>query len=221
MPVKAVIFDLDGTLLDSIDDLADSANEFLRNHGFRQHSSDAYKLFIGNGVERLMRDILPVPVDDEKVLLSYADEYKKIYRKNYLNKTKPFSGILPMLDECVRMGISIAVLSNKPDAMTHELVKHFFSGYPFAHIQGARPNEMCKPDPGLATSIASKLGFEVEEVCCVGDSDVDMRMAEMAGMTSVGVLWGFRSREELERNNATHIIERASDLIDILKRAGG
>jgi phosphoglycolate phosphatase len=215
--INALIFDLDGTLLDTIDDLADAGNEFLRIHGFAQHPSGAYKKFIGNGVERLLRAVLPEPVDDEKMLSSYVSEYKNIYRKNYLNKTKPYDGILQMLDEFAGMGIAMAVLSNKPDDMTQDLVKHYFNKYSFVHVQGARPNEAYKPDPRLAASIAMKLDCAAEEVCCIGDSDVDMRMAKLSGMCGIGVLWGFRGREELEQNGAVYIVEYPSQIIQIIK----
>jgi phosphoglycolate phosphatase len=217
MPIKAVLFDLDGTLLDTIDDLADSGNEFLRNHGFPQHPSESYKRFIGNGIERLLLAALPEPVENIHILASYVNEYKDIYRKNYLNKTKPYDGIMPMLDECIGMGMTMAVLSNKPDDMTQHLVNHYFAKYSFAHIQGARPNEKYKPDPNLAISIAVKLGCSVEEVCCVGDSDVDMQMASSAGICGIGVLWGFRSREELEKNGAAHVVVRPMEIIQIVK----
>lgn len=214
MNYKAIIFDLDGTLLNSLVDIADSVNFVLKKYNLPVHSIEEYKLFIGSGIEKLVERALPDNISDEN-FKKYLDEIKSVYEKNQISKTKPYDGILEMLKILNNKGVSLNILSNKPIDFTKMVVEHFLGDIKFDNVLGAREGVPKKPNPQAVSEIIDNLKLNKEEVLYVGDTGTDMQTAENAGLTSVGVLWGFRGLEELMENNADYIIEEASKIIEI------
>jgi phosphoglycolate phosphatase len=214
MNYKAIIFDLDGTLLNSLIDIADSVNFVLKKYNLPVHSIEDYKLFIGSGIEKLVERALPDNISDEN-FRKYLSEIKSVYEKNQISKTKPYDGILEMLKILNNKGVSLNILSNKPINFTKMVVEHFLGDIKFDNVLGAREGVPKKPNPQAVFEIIDSLKLNKEEVLYVGDTGTDMQTAENAGLTSVGVLWGFRGLEELMENNADYIIEEASKIIEI------
>jgi phosphoglycolate phosphatase len=214
VPKKAVIFDLDGTLINSLDDIANSMNEALRANGYPLHSVESYKHFIGTGVVNLVKNALPPEKkEDERAVNTVRESYRMLYEKNYLEKTKPYDGINELLNTLKQQGFKIAVLSNKPHGFTVELAEHFFEGIDF--ILGQQDSIPKKPDPAGVNIILKELKLSKEDCIYLGDSGVDMQTAKAAGMTAVGVLWGFREKEELLENGADYLIEKPQDLLNL------
>lgn len=213
---KAVIFDLDGTLLDTIDDIADAVNAALRVEGFPPHDVETYKVMIGAGIENLIWQALPEGCRDEVSIQRCLVGIREQYRKHGLIKTRVFEGIPELLDELVARDIKLAVLSNKPHESTTLQVTHYLSRWSFEAVEGAKPEDPVKPDPATALRIARGMGVEPGECIFMGDSDVDMRTAKNAGMHPVGAVWGFRSTEELKQNGAEALIEEPLELMDVL-----
>ncbi len=212
---QAVIFDLDGTLLDTLQDLADSGNDVLQAHGFDPHSVDAYRTFIGNGMINLVRDIFPEghrPAEGGETEAILA-EYREAYGRNWKNTTKPFSGIPELLDELKARDIPIGVMSNKAHDFTVKCVEAFLSGWEWDIVLGARDGVPKKPDPAAALEAAAAVGVSPSECYFIGDSDVDMMTAVNAGMHAVGVSWGFRPVEELREHGAKTILSTPVDLL--------
>lgn len=213
---KGIIFDLDGTLLDSIEDISDSMNAVLKKFNFSTFNYREYKLKVGSGLKDVVIKSLPKECDSEikeKALILFLD----IYSKNYLNKTRPYDGVVEILDELNNQAIKLGVNSNKRDDYTNALVSKHFKHIPFVKVYGDREGVLKKPDPTSALEIAKHMKLGVEEILYIGDSKVDMLTAKNANMDSVGVLWGFRDREELNKYGAKYIIERPKDILNIDK----
>ncbi len=213
----AVLFDADGTLLDSIDDLADSMNSTLRHFGFPVHDNDKYKYFVGDGMENLVIRTLPDPERANAALVRECLEVmRRKYSLNWKNKTRPYPGIPQMLDELSRRGMKMAILSNKPDDFMREMASELLPSWRFETVMGERPPVPRKPDPSAALLISDMLGISPDRFLYLGDTATDMRTANGAGMYAVGVLWGFRSREELLANGAKRLISHPSELLDLV-----
>jgi len=216
MDRRAVIFDLDGTLLDTLDDLADSANHVLGEFGFPTHPVDAYRYFIGDGIGTLIRRILPENRRDEgtmnEVLLAYRGEYGRRWNV----KTRPYEGIEALLDGLSARGVRLAILSNKPDEFARKCVDAMLPRWTFDLVQGERPDGPRKPDPAGALEIAARWGLPPSQVAYAGDTGTDMKTAAAAGMFAVGVLWGFRGEEELVAGGARVLIRRPCELLDLV-----
>lgn len=222
MPVKAIIFDLDGTLLNTLEDLADAVNRVLRERGFPTHSLDAYRYFVGNGSEMLVKRALPDSRRDDKVAVrSCLDAFLRDYGQNWMVKTKPYDGVPAMLDALTALGLNLAILSNKKDEITKKSVKELLSKWTFDAVVGQRDEVPAKPDPAAALEIARQLQMVPEELIYVGDSAVDMKTAVAAGMFPVGALWGFRTSEELLTGGAASLIGRPMDLLQVLELRSG
>lgn len=215
MPFRAVLFDLDGTLLDTIGDLADSMNSVLRSHALPEHPVESYKLFVGEGVEALVARALPSGMEYGTDMKSLVDEMKKEYRSRWSARTRPYDGISILLAALADRKIPMSVLSNKPDEFTREMVSYYFPETPFFTVMGARPNVPMKPDPSAALSLCARMGIPPETVLYLGDSGTDMRTAVKAGMFPAGVLWGFRSAEELKENGAKLLINRPEEVLEM------
>ena len=214
---KLVLFDLDGTLINSIDDLADSTNYALQQCGLPLHTVDEYKYFVGNSVDPLIRRALP---EEEKENQELFDRVKKIYLSYYAahskDKTRPYPGISDLLSRCNKAGVLVAVVSNKPDDITADVVRYYFPQIHFAATMGPKEGIPKKPDPAGVREVLRITGIALEDALYVGDTWVDMQTAENSGVQSCGVLWGFRTRQELVENHADFIAANAAELAEII-----
>ncbi len=218
--VAGVIFDLDGTLLDTIGDLADAMNTALAERSFPPRTVDECKQFVGDGVEAFLRRALPEDACSDELVAAMDPRYRERYGAGWHVKTRPYPGVVELLAGLHAAGLPLAVLSNKPDAMTKQTVAHFLPDVPFAVVQGARPDVPLKPDPTSALDVASKMNAEPGQICYVGDTATDMQTAVGAGMLPVGVLWGFRDVDELRASGARHILSHPREIADIITGAG-
>ncbi len=216
MRYKAVIFDLDGTLLNTLDDLADSANRVLASFNLPVHPVASYRYFVGEGMERLIQRILPADRRDTKTIGQMLEAFRKDYGRNWKVKSSMYDGIGTMLDGLAEAGLQLAILSNKPHDFTRICVNELLAGYRFEPIFGQRPGIPAKPDPAGALEIASLLKTEPTDILYLGDTATDMQTANRAGMFAVGVLWGFRTRKELEENGARALVAQPTEMLDLL-----
>ena len=215
MNYKAAVFDLDGTLVNSLDDLADSANATLRAHSFPMHEVEAYRYFVGDGTRKLMERILPQEyAADTTFVEQFMSKYKDRYARNLLQKTKPYDGIMEMLEELRRRGIPMAVCTNKHQSAAEMIVKTLFPHGIFQEIIGDQEGLPRKPDPQKVLRIMRNFGVTREQTAYFGDTDVDMDTARNAGAFAVGVLWGFRSREELVAHGADILLTHPMKLFE-------
>ncbi|RMD81112.1 MAG: HAD family hydrolase [Candidatus Dadabacteria bacterium] len=216
---SAVLFDLDGTLLDTLADLGESMNEALAKLGFPGHSLEEYRRMIGDGVVELARRALPPAARDEATVASCAAAMRRVYARRWSEKTRPYPGVPEMLDRIAVARLPMAILSNKPDEFTQAIVERLLPRWKFAAVVGAREGIPRKPDPTAAFDIARRTGIEPQEWLYVGDTGTDMRAARAAGMFAAGALWGFRDAEELERCGAHVLLERPEDVVALLEPA--
>lgn len=215
---RGIIFDLDGTLLDTIADIADSCNKALDKHGYPGFSEEEYKVKVGNGFKILIERCVPQRTDD-KTIDSILKSFAEVYHFNYLNKTAPYLGISELLNELNEMGIMLAVNSNKRDDYIKPIISKFFSNIPFVAVYGERKGIAKKPDPTTANEIVDLMGLEKGEVLYIGDSDTDMKTAVNAGLDGVGVKWGFRTLDELKKNGAKYTVSKPEEILEIIKEA--
>ena len=213
---QLVIFDLDGTLLDTVADLANATNQALEHCGYPVHPVDAYCQFVGNGINKLFARALPAEVSNEGNVQRIRELFVPYYNQHNADCSRPYPGILELLYELQKNGVQLAVASNKYHEATLKLVHHFFSDIHFAAIYGQREDVPIKPSPDIVYDILHDTGVERERTLYVGDSGVDMQTARNAGVESVGVTWGFRSEEELRECGAMHIVCRAEDVLGIV-----
>lgn len=207
-----VIFDLDGTLLDTLEDLADATNWVCQQHGWPVHPVEAYKQFIGNGAGRLLECVVPAGVElTPELRKTTLEEFAARYSAHKEDKTAPYPGITQVLEEIRRAGLPMGVLTNKPHAAAAPIVERYFPGI-FQRVQGAEPGMPTKPDPTLLLQMMEGLGAARETTLFIGDSNVDIQTAKNGGLTSCGVLWGFRTREELEAEGADYLVEQPEEL---------
>lgn len=211
---RGIIFDLDGTLLDSLEDLADASNAVLVAEGLATHPAGAYRFFVGDGMQNLMRRAAPSATEEEVRRLVAA--MGREYAENWAVKSRPYEGIAAMLEGVRARGLPMAVLSNKPHVFTERVVGHFFPEADFVRVQGSPENGRAKPDPSLALDIARTMALPPKRVLFVGDSSTDMDTAAAAGMIPVGVLWGFRPEDELRAHGAQTLLARPEDLFDYI-----
>lgn len=211
---KGIIFDLDGTLLNTLQDLADSVNSVLAGRGWPEHPVDAYRYFAGNGMTKLVTRAVPENVRNQDVLRECARAVRQEYSRRWAVKTAPYPGILQVLDKLKQKGISMGVLSNKPHEATLEAVNHFFPDDYFQMVQGALPQKALKPDPESALDMAARMEKSPWQVYFLGDSNVDMLTAGNANMIAFGAAWGFRGRKELLESGAACILDKPHELLD-------
>jgi phosphoglycolate phosphatase len=211
------IFDLDGTLLNSLQDVADCMNRALGRNGLPVHPVEAYRTFIGNGVRVLAQRVLPESRRHDQVLVErLLGEMHAEYASHWADTSRPYPGIAEMLDGLAARGVRMAILSNKQDRFTRLIAERFFSAWPFDPVIGSGEGRPHKPDPEAALQIARSWRMPAPRVLYAGDSDADMLTGSAAGMYTVGVLWGFRTREELERTGAAVTVQRPADVISCL-----
>jgi phosphoglycolate phosphatase len=216
MTFKAILFDLDGTLLDTLADLADSTNAALAAMNLPQHPLEAYRYFVGDGLENLVRRSLGPLADNAETLARGTALSRQEYARRWADKSRPYPGIPELLDRLTDRGMAMAVLSNKPDEFTQLCVTRLLSAWQFAAIQGSTPEIPRKPDPSGALAIAARLGVQPAEVLYLGDTNTDMRTAVAAGMYPVGALWGFRTADELLATGAAVLVETPMDVARLL-----
>ena len=212
--LKSVIFDLDGTLIDSIEDLADSMNTVLKSLGYPSHETESYKHMVGDGVRSLVERALLDRVRDETAVELCLDEFKEEYMTRWAAKTRPYEGIPDVLDKLEANKIRMNILSNKIDHFTKLTVSRFFPRNSFDYVMGALPSIPRKPDPAGALYIAQKLKIPPHQFLFLGDTNTDMMTAVAAGMFPVGALWGFRTEKELRESGASEVIDHPSELIN-------
>lgn len=212
---EGVVFDLDGTLLDTLADLGDSVNAALAAAGHPAHGYEEYKLIIGRGFRDLLtRSLPPEARSDASVDAALAD-FLRSYAENYQRKTRPYEGIGAMLDVLRRKGVRMGVNSNKRNDYTENLIRANFPGFPFVGVYGERADMPKKPDPGAALQLASLMGLPPEKIVYIGDSKTDIQTGKNAGMATGGVLWGFRGRDELEEHGADLIFQTPGEIADV------
>jgi len=216
MTIRAVIFDLDGTLLDTIQDIADAVNKTLASLGFPEHEVKAYKYFVGDGEDKLAFRALPEGRRDQATVSAVLAGFRKICARHWGDKTSRFPGIPELLDSVTRMGLKMAVLSNKSQPFTKDTVTAFLAAWRFEVVLGAQPSVPAKPDPAGALNIASLIGLAPTDFLYLGDSGVDMKTAVAAGMYPVGALWGYRTADELLTAGAKALIEAPAGLLGLL-----
>lgn len=216
-PARAAIFDLDGTLLDTLDDLANSANEALESAGLPGHPVDAYRTFVGEGMHVLIGRILPPGRNDEATAARVLEAYREAYGRRWNHLTKPYAGITDLLEALSRMPVKLAVLSNKPQGFTGRCMEHHLPGHPFEVVLGQRDAVPRKPHPAGALEIARTFGIDPAAVVFIGDTKTDMETATAAGMRAVGVSWGFRSVEELKDWGAERVVDHPSELLPLFR----
>ena len=216
MRFAAAVFDLDGTLLDTLADLADSTNAALAAAGHPLHPIDAYRYFIGNGIENLVRCALPATARDDASVARTKAAMEAEYSQRWQAKTQPYAGVPELLDALSERQMPMAILSNKPQAFTRLTVDVLLPRWSFHPVCGAQPDVPRKPDPAAALHIAATLGLSPEECLYLGDTDTDMQTATRAGMYALGATWGFRSGDELRQSGARALLAAPLDLLNFL-----
>lgn len=212
---KLIIFDLDGTLLNTIADLAQSTNHALQTLGYPIHEESAYNFMVGNGINKLFERALPEGEKTEENVLRVRQEFVPYYNEHNADKSRPYPSIPQLLEEMQEKGIQLAVASNKYQSATVKLIAHYFPTIPFIAVLGQREGIPVKPDPIIVHDILEIAQVDPKDVLYVGDSGVDMQTAANAGVTACGVTWGFRPRTELEAFHPAHIVDEAHSISTI------
>ena len=213
---KCVLFDLDGTLVDSLIDLADSMNRVLSRQGLPAHPAEAYRYFVGDGITKLVQRALPAEAQQQDIIQDCVQKMRQEYALHWADTTRPYPGIAELLDTLASLGIQMAILSNKPDALTQEVVRTLLPQWDFAAVAGAREPFPRKPDPTGALRIANLLQREPADFLYLGDTNTDMQTARAAKMFAIGALWGFRTADELKENGAQALISVPIELCALL-----
>lgn len=213
---SAVFFDLDGTLADTIEDIAQAVNASLAGRSLPVFDIPSYKLMVGNGFRNLVRLALPERLRTEERIEELRAEASAAYEAHALDRTRAYPGIPALLAGLAARGIPRAIVSNKPDALTKKVVAGLFPEAGFAFVRGETPDFPRKPDPASLLDMASRLGLAPRDIIYLGDSNVDMETARNAGMLAVGAAWGFRGRPELEAAGADIIVEEPEDVLALL-----
>lgn len=214
--IQLVIFDLDGTLLNTIADLAESTNYALNQHHFPTHPTESYRFFVGNGINKLFERALPEGEKKAENIANIRKSFLAYYSEHNMDRSEPYPGIPGLLQSLHERGIQLAVASNKYHEATCILVKHYFPDIPFAAVFGQREGITPKPDPTIVHDILSATEIEATDTLYVGDSGVDMQTANNSGVTACGVTWGFRPRTELEQFHPHHIVDHPEDILQIV-----
>ena len=214
MKYKLVIFDLDGTLLDTLDDLSAAVNYAMQQQGFPLHSRDEYMKMVGHGAKNLMRQALPADHKDDEAMVDAAyNDFRAFYSAHIDVHTQPFPGITNLLTQLHQNGVLLAVASNKFQEGTEHLIKEFFPEVSFVTVLGNRPNFPLKPEPEIVGEILKKADAKKEEAVMVGDSDTDMETAANGGIASIPVGWGYRNMRGIE---GLTVAETAEELLQLL-----
>lgn len=213
---KLVIFDLDGTLLNTIDDLGTAANYALEKMGYPTHEISKYPFFVGNGVMRLLERVLPENARTEENVLLMRKHFMEYYDEHNTDLTRPYPGIVELLQNLTSNGVKIAVASNKYQKAVEKLIEYYFSDFNWAAVEGQKDEYPVKPDPSIVFDILSKSPVEKSHVLYVGDSGVDMETARRACVDSAGVTWGFRPLSELQEFHADNIVTSPAEILPLI-----
>lgn len=214
--MKTIIFDLDGTLIDSLTDIAICANQVLEEFKYPTHKIEDYKRFVGDGAKVLIQNAMPKDISDSELNLA-LERFKKLYDNNIYGNTKPYDGIYQLLDNLKKENYSINVLSNKPHKFTLQYIDKLFEDNIFDEVHGQKDNIPKKPAPDGAINISKALNIQLKDILYIGDTGTDMKTAVNAGMVPVGVLWGFREKDELLEHGAKHLVESPEKLWELIK----
>lgn len=213
--INTVIFDMDGTVLDTLDDLAASVNYVLQKYGMPARSKKEYRLFFGNGIRYALRCAVPPQYSDE-VVDGMIPLFREYYNQHCLDRTVPYSGIPELMEELKKQGYKMAIVSNKIDSAVKELNHRFFSDFVSVAV-GEKPGIRRKPAADTVLAALAELNSSADEAVCVGDSEVDLQTAGNAGLPCIAVLWGFRDKDFLSENGATFFADTPNDILSILK----
>lgn len=217
--VKLVIFDLDGTLLNTLDDLADSCNYILQKYDYPTHPVEAYKYFVGDGIRKLIERAIPDEVlHKQELVYSIESDFLAYYTLHKIDKTAPYEGIIPVLNQLQSKNIQIAVASNKIHSEIAPMLTYYFPSIKFAAALGQQEGVPTKPNPNVVYEILAQTKIEKEDVLYVGDTAVDMKTGKSAGIYTIGVLWGFRTEKELLDNGADELIQKPEDLLSLMDK---
>lgn len=214
MKIEGIIFDLDGTLVDTIEDIGDATNTLLKIHGYPQYTREDFIRWIGNGAARFIEEAIGEKVDRVQ-LKNYVSEFKEIYRVNLHNKSKLYEGVPELLNELSAKGIKLAILSNKPHHLTESVVRFYLSDWEFKPVFGQRVHVPRKPDPAGAIEISYLMGIDTGSILFVGDSYGDLKTSRAAGMVPVGVSWGYGIHKPF-RVNTDRLIHHPQELLSLL-----
>lgn len=222
--IKAVIFDLDGTLLDTLADIATSMNKALVTMKMPVHPLPAYKEFVGSGLADLAKNVLPKNQQTKKNIEELSKHFWRYYDINWRDNTKVFPGILYLIKLCMARKVKVAILSNKPHVYTKQMIRYYFRGAlinyhknPFGIYSGEQKDKPIKPDPTVALELASRLKVKPENILFVGDMAIDVETAKNAGMLSAGAAWGYRGAKELESAGADFIFNTPTELASFME----
>ncbi len=216
MHFKSILFDLDGTLLNTLEDLGNAANHVLKKNGFPIHTIDEYRFFVGDGIAMLIKRALPEDKRSEAIIRLCIQAYREEYRRNWNVKTKPYDGITEMLDALTSRHLKMAVLSNKPDEFTKLCVNELFSLWTFEVVLGQRRSFPIKPDPSGAIEIARCMNIPPVDFIYLGDTAIDMKTATASGMFPAGATWGYRSEKELQESGARALLKTPLEVMGLL-----
>ena len=217
MKYDIVIFDLDGTLLNTIGDLAASVDYVMRSRNLPEHTDAEYRQMVGGGIKRLVERALPEELAaNEEYVDECVAQFRRYYVDNIDRHTVPYEGMCELLADLERSGVKLAVASNKFQHGTDRLVSKFFSDIDFVAVEGNREGAPLKPDPQIVTGILSRAGIAPERAVMIGDSGIDIRTAQAAGIDSIGVAWGFRFAEELYEAGAQRVVSQVEELREYL-----
>lgn len=215
MKVKGLIFDLDGTLLDTIEDIGDSMNQVLREYGRDEFSYDEYRIKVGGGFTKLIYRCFGEDMAEEEVD-EILERLEDVYQKRYMKKSAPYKNIEKLLEELEKRSIKLGINTNKKEEYSHNLIGKIFPTINFIENVGQRSDAPTKPDPFGALKVLEALGLEKDEVLFIGDSNVDILTGKNAGIKTVGVDWGFRGEEELREYGADHIVYNPLEILDLI-----
>jgi phosphoglycolate phosphatase len=210
--LKAAIFDLDGTLVNTLEDIADTMNTVLSQNGMATHPTEKYKYLVGEGIFELTKKVLPPEQWNEDNAREFVQKFRALYDQTWHDKSLPYPGIMQLLKNLQQKGILLGVLSNKPDSFVQKIIAFFFPEIHFVGVSGEQPNIPAKPDPRLALKIAESMNLEVKQIAFLGDSGIDIQTGLNAGMYPIGVSWGFRPAEELITTGASTVVDTPAEI---------
>lgn len=214
--ITLAIFDLDGTLINSITDLADATNYALRECGFPEHPVEKYNYFVGDGLNNLILRAIPECHHNDKTITKIKCLFSEYYNEHYSDKTYIYDGIIPLLNSLREKGVKLAVASNKPDKFTKEIIKNLFGTEIFDFVQGNKEGIPHKPDSRIIKEVMSFLNVSDKETVMIGDTNVDIKTGKNVGIRTIGCLWGFRDESELKEAGADYIVATPDEIFDIL-----